>query len=78
MDKPIIASKKPTVSVLEPGTYYWCSCGKSQNQPYCDGSHKGTNFTPLKFEITEQRRAALCNCKYTENGPFCDGKHTRL
>ena len=78
MDKPIIASKKPTVIVVEPGTYYWCSCGKSENQPYCDGSHKGTNFTPLKFEITEERRAALCNCKYTENAPFCDGKHTRL
>lgn len=78
MQKPVIADTKPTVTQLEPGTYYWCSCGQSSNQPYCDGSHAGTDFTPLPFEITEAQQVALCNCKYTQNPPFCDGSHAKL
>ncbi len=78
MSEPVIVEKKPVVLELAAGTYYWCSCGLSKNQPYCDGSHKGTEFTPVAFEITEPRQVALCNCKHTGNAPFCDGAHTKL
>lgn len=78
MEKPTIASKKPTVLELEPGTYYWCACGKSANQPFCDGSHQGTAFQPQVFTIDEKKRVALCNCKYSANTPFCDGAHKNL
>jgi CDGSH-type Zn-finger protein len=63
---------------LEPGTYYWCACGKSNNQPFCDGSHKGSGFTPKKIEIEEKKKAALCGCKHSKNGAFCDGTHKKL
>lgn len=76
--QPVIADRKPVVMSLEPGTYYWCTCGRAQNQPFCDGSHKGTGFTPLAFEVTETKTVALCNCKYTGNAPFCDGAHNNL
>lgn len=78
MSEPIVADKKPAVLTLEPGTYYWCSCGGSKNQPYCDGSHAGTDFTPRAFELEESKQVALCQCKYTENPPFCDGAHAKL
>lgn len=77
-DKPNIAGKQPVVLEIEPGTYSWCSCGNSKNQPYCDGSHKGTNFKSLKFEITEKKKVALCTCKQTANPPYCDGAHKKL
>lgn len=78
MSEPVIAAKQPSVLELEPGTYYWCSCGLSSNQPFCNGAHKGTGFTPTKFEITEKRRVALCDCKRTSSTPFCDGTHVKL
>ncbi|MDE0882510.1 MAG: CDGSH iron-sulfur domain-containing protein [Myxococcota bacterium] len=78
MNEPTIASKKPSVLELEAGTYYWCSCGQSANQPYCDGSHKGTGFTPVSFTVEAKKRVALCNCKRSANGPFCDGAHKNL
>jgi CDGSH-type Zn-finger protein len=78
MKVPEIASKKPTVSVLETGDYYWCACGQSKKQPYCDGSHQGTEFTPLAFSIEKEKKVALCNCKHTSNPPFCDGAHKSL
>lgn len=77
-EKPTIAGTKSIVLELEPGTYSWCTCGKSQNQPLCDGSHKGSTFTPMKFEITEKKKVALCTCKHTSNKPFCDGSHKKL
>lgn len=77
-EKPTIADTKPIVLEIEPGTYHWCACGKSNKQPYCDGSHKGTSFAPLKFEITEKKKVALCTCKQTSNPPFCDGTHKKL
>jgi CDGSH-type Zn-finger protein len=78
MSEPIIFEKKPTVMELEPGTYYWCSCGHSAKQPFCDGSHKGTELTPVAFDITEKKSVALCLCKHTNNLPYCDGSHSRL
>lgn len=77
-EEAIIAAKEPAVLELEPGTYYWCSCGKSANQPFCDGSHKGTEFTPQVIEITKKKKVALCQCKRSKNGAFCDGSHTKL
>ena len=60
------------------GTYYWCACGQSGNQPYCDGSHKGSSFSPLPVEITEDKKVAWCACKNSNNGAFCDGTHKSL
>ncbi len=78
MSEPTIAAKEPVVLELEPGTYYWCSCGRSKNQPYCDGAHEGTEFTPLEFTIAEKKQVALCQCKRTGNAPYCDGAHESL
>ncbi len=78
MNEPTIAAKEPAVLELEPGTYYWCSCGRSKNQPYCDGAHDGTEFTPLEFTIAEKKQVALCQCKRTGNAPYCDGAHESL
>jgi CDGSH-type Zn-finger protein len=78
MTEPTIADKKPIVMDLAAGDYWWCTCGNSQGQPFCDGSHKGTDFTPMKFTIEEQKKVALCLCKHTKNPPFCDGSHTAL
>jgi CDGSH-type Zn-finger protein len=78
MNQPVIFDKKPIVMELEPGTYYWCSCGKSGNQPFCNGAHQGSGLAPVAFEITEKQKVALCLCKHTGNAPFCDGGHTKL
>ncbi len=78
MDDPRIAEKGPAVLELEPGTYWWCACGRSDNQPFCDGSHKGTGFGPEKLEVEEERTVALCQCKHTGDAPFCDGTHADL
>ena len=76
---PIIAAKSPAKVTLEAGKdYFWCQCGRSKSQPFCDGSHKGTGIEPLKFTAKKDGGAALCQCKSTANGPFCDGSHTRL
>ncbi len=78
MDQPVVADKRPMVLELAPGTYWWCACGRSQKQPWCDGSHKGTPFRPVKWEVTEKKRYALCLCKHTQNPPLCDGNHKKL
>lgn len=78
MSEPVVAQGKPFIVELEPGTYWWCACGRSKNQPFCDGSHQGTGIEPIEFEITEKRKAGLCGCKHTANAPFCDGAHKAL
>src|ERR1700761_515121 len=80
MTTPVVAPPKPCLVNLKEGrTYYWCSCGRSANQPFCDGSHKGTDFQPLKFTAAaEGEEALLCGCKHTREQPFCDGAHTNL
>jgi CDGSH-type Zn-finger protein len=78
MSEPVVAGKTPMEMDLEPGEYWWCSCGRSRNQPFCDGAHAGTDFTPLRFEIKEKETVWLCTCKHTANPPFCDGAHDLL
>lgn len=74
-----IAKKGPYPVELEAGKeYHWCSCGKSKGQPFCDGSHKGTEFTPLAFKPELSGKAFLCGCKRTKNPPYCDGGHAKL
>lgn len=76
MDQPTRASDTPyAVDVIAGDTYWWCSCGKSQSQPFCDGSHKGSNFSPVKFEATSAETIFFCGCKATANAPRCDGSH---
>ncbi len=78
--EPKIAQKAPYVREEEPGKKFWCACGHSENQPYCDGSHarSGTGIRPLSIEITEKKTVAWCGCKHSKNKPFCDGTHKTL
>ncbi len=78
MKKPIIAARQPAAKELKPGVYFWCACGRSSNQPFCDGSHKGTGINPVEFKMEEQKTVYLCQCKQTKNKPFCDGTHRTL
>lgn len=78
MSEPIIVRKSPYVQKVEPGSYSWCSCGRSNGQPFCDGSHKGTGFEPKKVDLTETKTVAWCGCKHSKDGAFCDGAHATL
>ena len=78
MEKPRIAAKQPEVLTLEQGTYYWCQCGRSRDQPFCDGAHQGTGIEPVEFTVDETKEVALCMCKQTKTPPFCDGTHQTL
>ena len=78
MSQPEIAAKHPSVLELGPGSYWWCQCGKSKTQPWCDGSHKGGAFSPVEVTVTEKKRYAMCQCKQSARSPFCDGTHKTL
>lgn len=79
MAEPDIAQKSPYAVKVEAGKdYWWCRCGKSKNQPFCDGAHKGGEFTPVKFTAAESKTVYLCGCKHTGSQPFCDGSHKKL
>ena len=76
---PNIAAREPVeVSLAAGEEIYFCTCGKSDNQPFCDGSHKGTGFTPLAHTPEKTGSAWLCQCKHTGNPPYCDGSHNKL
>lgn len=78
MSNGVCAKKGPYVVKLEAGDHYWCACGLSKNQPFCDGSHKGSEFSPVKFTLDEAETKYLCGCKASGNKPFCDGTHNKL
>ena len=79
MDAPIPAQKAPYGVEVEAGKrYFWCACGRSQGQPFCDGSHKGTGLAPLMYTADKTGQVWFCGCKATANSPLCDGTHNRL
>ena len=79
MSKPNIAQKAPFPVAVEAGkSYFWCACGKSANQPFCDGSHQGSGFSPAKFDAAESKTVYFCGCKHSSNAPLCDGSHQKL
>lgn len=79
MAEPVVAQKSPYAVEVEAGKkYWWCACGRSRKQPYCDGSHKEVGLAPLAFTAEKTGKVYLCGCKSTAKKPFCDGTHSRL
>ena len=79
MSSPVVAGTAPLPIDVEAGkTYWWCTCGKSTQQPFCDGSHKGSGFAPLKYEANQTGKVWFCTCKQTRNAPLCDGSHKSI
>ncbi|SPE29336.1 Zinc finger CDGSH-type domain protein [Burkholderiales bacterium] len=79
MSQATIAQKAPYVVDVEAGkSYYWCACGKSQTQPFCDGSHQGSGMTPLEYKAQEAGSVYFCGCKHSDKGALCDGNHKKL
>lgn len=79
MTDPVIVQKAPfPVDVTAGQKLFWCSCGKSERQPFCDGSHQGSQFTPIPFEADADKTLYFCGCKHSKNGAFCDGSHNAL
>ena len=78
-DTPEIPQKSPfAIEVVEGKNYFWCACGRSNNQPFCDGSHKGTGFSPVKYTAEASKKVFFCGCKHSSNAPLCDGTHNKL
>jgi len=78
-DQPIVAQKAPYPVEVEAGkTYFWCACGRSSRQPFCDGSHKDTGLVPLKYTAETDGKLFFCGCKATGKTPLCDGSHNAL
>lgn len=79
MADPVMAQKGPYVASVEAGkNYAWCACGRSQTQPFCDGSHKDTGFSPVVFKAEESKDVTLCGCKRTGEAPYCDFTHGKI
>jgi CDGSH-type Zn-finger protein len=79
MSEPVMAQKGAYSLDVEAGvTYWWCSCGKSTTQPFCDGSHKGTEFRPMEWTAPKTRKVHFCGCKQSVNKPMCDGTHGKI
>ncbi len=79
MSEPVIASKEPfAIDVKEGKSYWWCACGQSTKQPFCDGSHKDTDFEPQEYTASKDRTVYFCGCKQTSKNPMCDGTHSKL
>ena len=79
MEKPVIAQREPVAIDVEAGKkYFWCSCGMSAQQPFCDGSHKDTSFVPIQYEAEESKQVYFCCCKHSAMSPLCDGSHKNL
>jgi CDGSH iron-sulfur domain-containing protein 3 len=79
MTTPIVAQKGPYSHEIAAGkTYYWCACGRSANQPFCDGSHKAVSMAPVAYKAEKDGTAWFCGCKQSKNAPLCDGTHRSL
>jgi CDGSH iron-sulfur domain-containing protein 3 len=79
MSDPVVAQKAPFAIPVEAGkSYWWCSCGKSQKQPFCDGSHKGSEFRPVEYKSEAAGTVWFCGCKHSSKGALCDGSHKKL
>lgn len=79
MAEPVVAQKSPfQVEVKGGRSYWWCACGQSKRQPFCDGSHKGTEFSPVEFKAEGDRKVFFCGCKSSGKSPLCDGTHNKL
>jgi CDGSH-type Zn-finger protein len=79
MSEPVIAQKYPYAVDVDAGkSYWWCACGKSTTQPFCDGSHKGSSFNPIEHQAVKSCTVYFCGCKHSSNGVLCDGSHKKL
>ncbi|HJW42477.1 MAG TPA: CDGSH iron-sulfur domain-containing protein [Rhizomicrobium sp.] len=79
MSEPVVAQKSPYSAQVEAGkSYWWCACGQSKNQPFCDGSHKGGPFAPREYKADASKTVWFCGCKHSKAAPLCDGTHNTL
>ncbi|MGZ6021780.1 MAG: CDGSH iron-sulfur domain-containing protein [Rhizomicrobium sp.] len=79
MTAPVVAQKSPYSAEVAAGkSYWWCACGQSKRQPFCDGSHKGSEFTPVEYKADATKTVWFCGCKNTKSAPLCDGSHNAL
>lgn len=79
MSEPVVVQKAPFAIEVEAGkNYFWCSCGQSAKQPFCDGTHKGSDFVPTKYAAEKAGKVFFCGCKKSNRGALCDGTHNKL